>query len=63
MKKFEYKVSSIKKGAFTSDAKYTEQFAVELNTQGIEGWELVEISGNIALEGYVIAVFKRETSK
>ena len=60
MKKFEYKVLSIKKGTFTSGEKYAEQFTAELNIHGVEGWELVEVSGNMALEGYVIVVFKRE---
>ncbi|MCL1820606.1 MAG: DUF4177 domain-containing protein [Oscillospiraceae bacterium] len=63
MKKFEYKVLSIKKGAFTSGEKYAEKFAEELNAYGIEGWELVEITGNTSLEGYVISVFKRELNR
>ena len=34
--------------------------AAELNTLGAEGWELIEISGNALLEGFVILAFKRE---
>ena len=60
MKKFEYKVLPLKKGAFTSGEKYAEQFSTELNALGAEGWELIDISGNVSLEGYVILVFKRE---
>ena len=63
MKQFEYKVLSIKKGAFTSGEKYAEQFALELNAHGAEGWELVEITGNVFLEGYVILIFKREKNQ
>ena len=63
MKKFEYKVLSIKRGTFTSNEKYVEQFATELNTLGAEGWELIEITGNASLEGFVIQVFKRELNQ
>ena len=63
MKKFEYKVVSVKKGAFTSAEKYMEHFAAELNALGSEGWELIEITGNAALEGFVIQVFKRELNQ
>jgi len=60
MKRFEYKVEPIKKGTFTSAEKYAEQIATKLNALGADGWELVEITGNTFLEGYVIQVFKRE---
>ena len=60
MKKYEYKVLQIKKGTFTSGEKYAEQIEAELNVLGTEGWELVEISGNVSLEGFIIQVFKRE---
>jgi len=62
MKKFEYKAVSIKKGAFTTGKKYEEQFTSELNALGAEGWELLEVTGNITLEGFVLVVFKRELS-
>ena len=62
MKKFEYKVVQIKRGAFTSNDKYEKQFVAELNALGAEGWELIEITGNASLEGYVLQVFKRELS-
>lgn len=60
MKRFEYKVVPVKKGTFTSGEKYAEQFAAELNSFGAEGWELIELSGNASLEGYVLQVYKRE---
>jgi hypothetical protein len=60
MKKYEYKVFPVKKGAFTSEEKFVKQFSTELNTLGIEGWELIEITGSAFLDGYVIQVFKRE---
>jgi len=60
MKKYEYKVEPIKKGAFASAEKYAEQFATKLNALGTDGWELVEITGNTFLDGYVIQIFKRE---
>ena len=63
MNKFEYKVLTIKKGTFTSGDKYADQFEAELNTLGAEGWELVELSGNLMLEGFIITVFKREVSR
>ena len=63
MKSFEYKVLSVKRGAFTSGEKYVEQFATELNALGAEGWELIEITGNVSLEGFVIQVFKRELNR
>ena len=63
MKKFEYKVLSVKRGAFTSVEKYVAQFATDLNALGIEGWELIEIAGNASLEGFVIQVFKRELNQ
>ena len=62
MKKFEYKALTVKKGVFSSGEKFAEQFTAELNAHGAEGWELVEISGNVSLEGYIILVFKREIS-
>jgi len=62
MKKFEYKVVQIKKGAFTSGEKYAEQIELELNALGADGWELVEITGNVSLEGFIIQIFKRERS-
>lgn len=61
MRKFEYKAVSIKKGAFTSGKKYEESFETELNALGAEGWELVEITGTVSLEGFVLLVFKRES--
>ena len=63
MKKYEYKALTIKKGAFSSGEKYAEQFTTELNYHGAEGWELVEITGNVSLEGYIILVFKREINQ
>ncbi|MCL1806799.1 MAG: DUF4177 domain-containing protein [Oscillospiraceae bacterium] len=60
MKKFEYKVLSIKKGTFTSTDKYMAQFSTELNALGAEGWELIEITGNASIDGFIIQVFKRE---
>jgi len=60
MKKFEYKTILVKRGAFSSNEKYVEQFTTELNALGAEGWELIEISGNATLEGFVVQVFKRE---
>ena len=63
MKQFEYKVLPIKRGTFSSAEKYAEQFAAELNELGAKGWELVVITGNVSLEGYVLPVFKREVSE
>jgi len=63
MRKFEYKALSIKKGTFTSGEKYASQFTTELNALGMEGWELIEITGNATLEGFVLMVFKRELSQ
>ena len=63
MKKYEYKVEPLKKGTFASAEKYAEQIAAKLNTLGADGWELIEITGNTFLDGYVIQVFKREVSK
>ena len=63
MKKFEYKVLSMKKDTFASGKKYADQFATELNTNGSEGWELIEITGSVFLDGYVLLVFKRELSQ
>jgi len=60
MKKFEYKTLSIKKGILTSGDKYADQFTKELNVLGVDGWELVEITGNVSLEGFVLLIFKRE---
>ncbi|MCL2747525.1 MAG: DUF4177 domain-containing protein [Oscillospiraceae bacterium] len=60
MKKFEYKVLSQRRGVFTSGEKYAEQFATELNKHGTEGWDLVEVTGNVFIDGYAILVFKRE---
>ena len=59
MKKYEYKVLTIKKGVFTSGDKYAEQMETELNALGADGWELVEISGNTSIDGFVVQVFKR----
>jgi len=63
MRKFEYKVLSVKRGAFSSAEKYAEQVATELNALGADGWELIEISGNATLEGFVLQVFKRELNQ
>ena len=63
MKKFEYKVLTIKKGTFTSSEKYAGQMTMELNALGAEGWELIEITGNTSLEGYLIQFFKRELNR
>jgi len=60
MTKFEYKTLTIKKGAFSSSDKYADQFTVELNALGVDGWELVDITGNVSLEGFVLLIFKRE---
>jgi len=61
MKKFEYKVESLKKGAFTSAEQYSEQFEAKMNAFGADGWELVEITGNALWDGYIILVLKRES--
>ena len=63
MRKFEYKAVSIKKGTFATGEKYAEQLAAELNTLGADGWELIEITGNISLEGYLTFVLKRELNQ
>ena len=63
MKKFEYKAVSVKKGTFTSGEKFAKQIATDLNALGAEGWELIEITGNVSLEGFVVQIFKRELSQ
>ena len=60
MKKFEYKVVHVKRKTFSSGEQYVEHFAAELNTLGADGWELIEVSGNPTVEGFVVQVFKRE---
>ena len=60
MKKFEYKTLSMKKGLLTSGDKYADQLTEELNVLGVDGWELIDITGNVSLEGFVVLIFKRE---
>jgi len=63
MEKFEYKVLSVKKGTFTSGEKYAKQIETELNALGVEGWELIEITGNVTLEGFIVQIFKRKLNE
>jgi hypothetical protein len=62
MRKFEYKVLPIKAGGtiITSAEKAAEKIQAELDALSAEGWELVESSGNAALEGFLLLFFKRE---
>ena len=63
MKRFEYRVISVKKGTFISAKKYAMQLASELNALGSEGWELIETVGSAFIDGYVLQVFKRELNQ
>ncbi|MDR2183524.1 MAG: DUF4177 domain-containing protein [Clostridiales bacterium] len=61
MRKFEHKVLPIKTGGiFITAEKAAENIQEELDALGAEGWELVESSGNAALEGFLLLFFKRE---
>ena len=65
MKKFEYKVLSVKaSGKFVaSSEKAAEKLQEELNAVGVEGWELVDSSGNTAISGYFLLFLKRELNQ
>jgi hypothetical protein len=65
MREFEYKVLPVKVGGgvTVSAEKSAEKIQTELHSLGTEGWELVEVSGNVAVEGFVLLFFKRELNK
>ena len=48
------------KGLFTNRAKHDEATLVKMNDLGSEGWELVGMTGNASLEGFITMAFKRE---
>jgi len=61
MKKFEYRLLPVSaKGAFVKKDKHEEATLATMNELGAEGWELVGMTGNISLEGFITMVFKRE---
>jgi hypothetical protein len=61
MKKFEYTMLPVNaKGIFASRDKHDEAITAKMNELGSEGWELVGMTGNASLEGYITMVFKRE---
>ena len=61
MKKFEYTLLPlIPKGAFVKKDKHEETILAKMNELGLEGWELVGMTGNSVLEGSITMVFKRE---
>jgi len=61
MKKFEYMLLPVNaKGAFVKKDKHDEVTLAKMNELGLEGWELVGMTGNVSLEGFITMVFKRE---
>ena len=64
MKKFEYMMLPVNaKGAFTKRDKHDEATIAKMNEFGFEGWELVGMTGNASIEGYITMVFKRELNQ
>ena len=64
MKKFEYMLLSVNaKGVFTKQDKHNQETLLQMNELGLEGWELVGMTGNAALEGSITMVFKRELDR
>jgi hypothetical protein len=61
MKKFEYFMLPVNaKGLFANRGKHDEVTLAKMNELGSEGWELVGMTGNASLEGFISMVFKRE---
>ena len=64
MKKFEYTMLPVNaKGLFANRDKHDEVTLAKMNELGSEGWELVGMTGNASLEGFITMVFKRELNQ
>ena len=64
MKKFEYIMLPVNaKGLFANRDKHDEVTLAKMNELGSEGWELVGMTGNASLEGFITMVFKRELNQ
>ena len=63
MKKFEYILLPVSaKGVFVKKDKHDDAILAKMNELGLEGWELVGMTGNTSLDGFITMVFKREIS-
>jgi len=64
MKKFEYMLLPVSaKGIFVKKDKHDAATLAKMNELGLEGWELVGMTGNASLEGFITMVFKREITR
>ncbi|WP_410769405.1 DUF4177 domain-containing protein [Fontibacillus sp. BL9] len=65
MEQWEYKTMKYKTGGFLGGKVDTEEFELELNRYGLDGWELVSCFDTSLSQGQsrdVIVIFKRKKS-
>ncbi len=59
MNKWKYKIESVKLSIFKGGDKHAEIMQERLTRLGMEGWELVTVSSDSSMSGFVILYLKR----